>query len=256
MFKKFFNKNDIKLNKINYGSHGNHWDAFFGFEKLKKDQSTLFDLAETVLKNKKIKKINQKYSTTHLKTGALGTKMIIDSKKMTSFFPTLESEKAVPFETKSINEWSHVNGIEAQVLGAGRETFGLNFFATDYLENKNVYQKNKHLKIHLSAIAYVVQEVEKLPDNFSEKFVSYMPNQKTGDHSDYDFIGEIIDFKECVYGDVSGFILTTKLIHNEEVEDFFSLDIFVNRQELKVKKLEKGMKISGCFWLQGRVSEQ
>ncbi len=255
MFKSLFAKKRIKINKINHGSHGDHWSAFFGFENLSKDQNILLDRINQLIESKKAKKIDKKYSIIKENLGNINIKIITDSQGMVSCFPVLESKNKIPFENKAINEWNHVDNIEAQIGGSGRKTFGLSFFATDYLENKKIYQQNQELEIILSGFAYVVQKSEKLPDKFSEDFVSYMPNQQTDGRSVYDFIGKIIDFKEYSFEGIDGFIITTKLINHEEIEDFFVLDIFVNKQNLKIEKPKKDMRISGCFWLQGNIAK-
>jgi hypothetical protein len=255
MFKSLFAKNKIKINKVNHGSHGDHWGAFFGFENLIKDQDILLGRINQLMESKKAEKVDKQYSVIKENLGNIDMKVIVDSQVMVSCFPSLESNNKIPFENKIVNEWNHVDGIEAQIGGSGRKTFGLIFFATDYLENKKIYQQNQELEINLSGFAYVIQESTKLPDNFSEDFVSCMPNKQINDSSVYDFVGKIIDFKEYSFEDIDGFIITTKLINHEEMEDFFVLDIFVNKQNLKIEKPKKGMRISGCFWLQGNIAK-
>lgn len=255
MFKLFFARKRIKINKINHGSHGDHWGAFFGFENLAKDQNILLGRINRIMESKKAEKIDKQYSIIKESLKDIDIKIIVDSQGMSSCFPAMVSNNKIPFENKIINEWKHVDNIEAQIGGLGRKTFGLSFFASDYLENKKIYQQNKELEINLSGFAYVIQESKKLPDNFSEDFVSYMPNQQTKNSSIYDFFGKIIDFKEYAHEGIHGFIISTKLINHEEMEDFFVLDIFVNKQNLKIEKPKKGMRISGCFWLQGNIGK-
>lgn len=255
MFKSFFSKNKIIIKGINHGAHADYWGAFLGFENFNKDQKILIERINKYLQEKKAKPIDKKYSIIQKNLGdVIDTVIIVDKQDVASFYPIMKSEKVMPFEGNQIHEWNHFDNIEAQILGAGRKTFALNFFATDYLENKKIYQQKKQLNINLSGFAFVIQASTKLPDNFSEDFVSYMPNQQTDDGSVYDFIGKIIDFRKYSYEDIHGFIISTKLINDPQIEDFFVLDIFVNKQNLKIDELKKGMRISGCFWLQGKIA--
>ncbi len=79
-----------------------------------------------------------------------------------------------------------------------------------------------------------------------------MPN-----YACFDFFGLLIDFKETslLEGDIlKGYILTVKLISNPEIEDFFTIDIFVTQENMRFKELTKGMKISGMFQMQGQIA--
>lgn len=255
MLESFFSKNNIKINKVDHGSHGDHWSAFFWFENLEIDVNILMDRINHALEDKKSEKINNQYSLVKESLENIEIKIILNFQEMASCFPVLNSNNKIPFFNTAVNERAHVDNIEAQIIGSWRNTFGLNFFATDYLENKKVYHQTQNLEVNLSGFAYVIQESQKMWDNISEDFVWYIPSQQTRDKSVYDFIGTVIDFKEYSFENIEGFIIKTKLINQHEMEDFFVLDIFVNKQNLRLEKLEKNMKISWCFWLQGNIAK-
>jgi hypothetical protein len=46
-----------------------------------------------------------------------------------------------------------------------------------------------------------------------------------------------------------------KLINHDTIEDFFSLEVFVNKENIQLEKLEKGMRVEGLMWLQGNIVE-
>ncbi|KKR49221.1 MAG: hypothetical protein UT86_C0001G0193 [Candidatus Magasanikbacteria bacterium GW2011_GWC2_40_17] len=253
MFESLFSKNKIKIKGIKQGSHGDHWGAFFGFQNFRSNPKILLDKIEKILDNKNSIKIDNKYSKSVENIGQVDLIVISDNKGMASCFPLLNTKYNLPFESKEINERNHVGNIEAQIIGGGRKTFALNFFATDYLNNKQIYKTTKELKINLSAFAYVIKESENLPDKFSNDFVTYMPNTESTYGDVYDFIGKIIDFAEYNHEDIEGYIVKTKLINNEKMEDFFNLDIFVNKENMRIENLKRGTRISGCFWLQGNI---
>lgn len=255
MFTWLFSKNKVKTNKVYNGFHWDHWWAFFGFETLNNDSGILLNTINQIIEKWDFYKIDRKYWIWKESYNNIDIKAIVHSWDMASCFPEMNSEISIQYENKTINIWAHVNGIEAQMEGVWKKTFGLNFFATDYLENKEYYKKNKELQMSLSAFAYVVKESEKLSSWFSEDMVGYMPSQQVSDSSVYDFIGKIIDFKEYSFKGIEWFIIKTKLINNWEDPDFFVLDIFVNKENMRVEKLEKDMKITGCFWLQWKISK-
>jgi hypothetical protein len=45
-------------------------------------------------------------------------------------------------------------------------------------------------------------------------------------------------------GSVKGYILKLKLITHEESEDFFTIDAFVNKENMRFENLTKGMKVT------------
>ena len=69
MFEFLFNK--VKVKKIYSGSHGDHWGAFFGFEKINTSPQLLIDeLIKIVSENKDIR-IDNKYSQTIKNMGVI-----------------------------------------------------------------------------------------------------------------------------------------------------------------------------------------
>jgi len=151
-----------------------------------------------------------------------------------------------------IIEWEHVDGIEAQIIGAGRDAFALNFFGTDYMENREVYKKGGTLNISLTGFVYVIQEMKELPANWSSDFTSYMPNQQFSCGYEYDFVADVISVKPVSLEDDDGYLLDLKLITNPD-KNFFNLEAFVNRENMRMGDLKVGQKVAGCFWLQGRL---
>ena len=74
----------------------------------------------------------------------------------------------------------------------------------------------------------------------------------------FDFVGKLEAFREISVSEdksVKGYILKVKLITNEDFEDFFTIEMFVNKENMRFENLTIGMKLTGMFQLQGQIKE-
>jgi hypothetical protein len=170
-----------------------------------------------------------------------------------SGFPYLKTNSSLPFHTKRIIEWTHIKNMEAEIVGGGRDTFGLAFFATDYATNKHKYKTEQFLNIKISAFAFVLEKYNPTDPN-SQNMVGYFPTKQIPVRTCFDFIGKINSFKECVLSnDNGGFIVNIKLIDNDDDPNFFNIDIFINKENLRIDKLTNGLAVTGVLWFQGEI---
>ncbi|TXI99295.1 MAG: hypothetical protein E6Q35_02885 [Chryseobacterium cucumeris] len=183
------------------------------------------------------------------------------TEELSIIIPEVTTDYTLDFETRSIREWENALNLQAIVAGPARETFGVWFFATDYAENKNTYMTQPHLKVNISGIVFIldIHTNTELPDGtkMSEDFTTYAPSQDLPNYACFDFIGQVVDFKETELLEdrsVKGYILKLKLITNEENEDFFTIDAFVNKENMRMETLTKGMKVTGALQLQGKIA--
>lgn len=183
------------------------------------------------------------------------------TEELSIIIPEVTTDYTLDFETRSIREWENALNLQAIVAGPARETFGVWFFATDYVENKNTYMTQPHLKVNISGIVFIldIHTNTDLPDGtkMSEDFTTYAPSQDLPNYACFDFIGQVVDFKETELLEdrsVKGYILKLKLITNEENEDFFTIDAFVNKENMRMETLTKGMKVTGALQLQGKIA--
>lgn len=250
----------IKIEQANQGSLGNLWGGIFGFEKFNSQKNLILEIlayvsvygSENLYKDTLTKSINERVKF-----------LSVEEKKqqINTFFPIVETNKIIEVTTKTISEWQHMKNIEAVIDGNGRDTFGVTFFATDYSYNREKYHNSKNLDINLSGIILHLEKFEHDNSNenepkFSEEFTGYFDNNQLNYLGGFDFIGEIkavekITFKEPI--SVEGYILTMKLI-THEIEDFFTIDMFINPKNTELKNFEVGMKVTGLFLLQGKIA--
>ncbi|MCE4065836.1 hypothetical protein LXM63_12085 [Chryseobacterium gleum] len=252
------NEAGIIIRKSNVHNLVNTWSGVFGHQNFQtKDygqylstvlmQSTVSDPAGEA-KNK------TEFEDVRFKT--------IVTDELSTIIPEVKTDYTLDFETRSIREWENALNLQAIVAGPARDTFGVWFFATDYAENRNIYMTQPHQKVNISGIIFIldVHTNTDLPDGtkMSEDFTTYAPSQDLPNYACFDFIGQVVDCKETELledGSVKGYILKLKLITNEENEDFFTIDAFVNKENMRFETPAKGMKVTGALQLQGKIAE-
>lgn len=280
----FFKKKDIKSDKkeisqsqeplvesieiisVNNGSHGDNFGGLIGFGFLNSENGENF-IQEYVSFSSIQKPVLTKddYSIHQLKfqdepgnKRSAGIRTLKTRNKILSSYPYLSTSYTIPFTTKQIYEWSHISDLEAEIKGGGRDTFGFGFFATDYAVNKEKYKSSKNLNIKVSAFALVLDRsnlTEIGGQKLSEGFASYMPNHDIPRPTYYDFIGVLVDFEAVHLSETNGgYIVKVKLINEGSNPDFFTVDMFINKENMRFENLEKGMQITGALWFQGEIA--
>lgn len=248
------------------GGHGDHFGALLGFGTMQQNSGKqLIQQIMAVCLGQPSKLVNQAVKIKEVSLTEAGgnsflikIRIILSNENLVSSFPYLETNYVIPFRTKNITEWSHGNSEQAEIDGGGRETFGIGFYATDYAVNKDLYKASPNVNIKLCAFALIVEEYDTSSGlkELNNDFTGYLPSKDFESNSYYDFIGTLLNFKSCnPLKNNEGYILKVKLINQNEDEDFFSVDMFVNNENLHLSKLKPGMTITGCCWFQGEISQ-
>lgn len=256
------NEIGLKIKQVNNTSLENTWCGIFGFEKFRSEQGRqilmeTFALVLTMGKEQKI----APYSIFTFEGNGISYKGIKTSEGPKTILPIVNTRYAIEVENKAISEWMDVDNLEAVITGSGRDTFGIKYFATDYPENRAIYLSQKHLNIELSAVIYVLDksepQKEEAETKFSEDFAAYMPNKELYEFGCFDFIGIIEDFRPISIfnekADPDGYMLEVRLINHPEIVDFFTIEMFVNKENMRFQDPEEGMRVSGVFQLQGKI---
>lgn len=256
---------------INRG-HGDNYGGLLGYDFLKMengltiiDQLTEIAITKLAIFENPIYKVcetnftdlggntsNVKVRVVYIKKSVLTSNAVLDS------FPYIYTDKVIPFQTKKIFHWSDSANLEADIQGGGRDTFGLSFYATDYAINKEKYKTNKTLNIKVSALALVldissITEINGTP--VVPDFCTYIPNKDFVSKTYFDFVGKLLDFEKVTLNEIlQGYMLTVKLINHETIDNFFTIDIFVNERNMRFKELKYGMKLTGLLWFQGEIA--
>ncbi len=253
---------DIKMSETDNGSHGDNIGGLIGFNSLNSENGRNF-INEILVKSVNEKpelstKSHELKSISIANNPNLKLRVLTDTKNVLSAFPYLRTTYVMPYKTKEIIEWKHMKKCEAEIKGGGRNTFGFDFFPTDYAINKSKYTANNEIQLHVSAIAFVVDKSEFNQDTevkFSEDFVSYLPSSNLPRQTYYDFIGKVIDFEEIkLDNNAQGYIAKVKLINEDTDPDFFTVDMFMNKENMRISALERGLKITGLLWFQGEIA--
>lgn len=245
-----FFKKKIPISQVNEGSHGDHWSAVFGFEE--DVSSSVMSLVEGLDQVGPAIEGRVRLRSDHDLLSIYG---ISDDEGLSTLYPGLSVTESIPVELRGVKEWAHVDGIEGQIEGSGRDTFGIDFFALDYLEHKTRYRAGGRQDIALSGLAYVLNLADEMPENFSPDFCSYMPNTDMPCGHDYNLIGKTLSIESHSILGEDFLLLRIKLIHDEENPEMFNLPILVNCKNVQCETIKVGDKVSGCFWLHGRYAE-
>lgn len=260
----------IKISGTEEGSHGDHFGGMIGFEVLHSEGGS--DLVYSLIQYAEQQTASLQNGAMNLRDAVLNeiddtssklrVRVIHTGENIPSAFPYLKTEYQIPFKTVEVQEWSHIGNLEAEIYGAGRDTFALGFFATDYAINKEIYKTQKDLKINVSAVVLAMGETDLSESSnsegltFAKGFASYMPNNDLPGISYYDFIGEILDVEEMMVipdPEIRGYMMRVKLVNNED-PNFFTVDMFVNKSNIAIPELKVGMSVSGTIWMQGQIS--
>lgn len=246
-FKK--QKTAVKVLNTKVGSHGDHWKAIYGsdnsaFQEIVTREIEQADSIATLRKG--ITRIQRAH-------GRLSMSGLLEHGIMRTFYPVLLTPRALPVTISEIVEWRHIQNMEAQIIGKGRGTFALNFFATDYLEQAQHYQAGGIIMVALTGIAYQIQEVTTLPPIYADQFCCYLPFDGRHECMDYNFVGQILSIDDIHIGDETCHILNVRLINGDEDTESFNLELFVNTRHVTTS-LQIDTRISGTFWLQGHIA--
>jgi hypothetical protein len=245
---------NVPIDKVNEGSHGDHWGALWGFNTFYNNKQLAKEMIALILyKGAKIK-IDSNYFKQEITYPDFKASSINTAEGLMTAYPVIKSGISIDTKTKVIKEWQHVNGIEAQIEAKGKNTFGLSYFATDYLENKTLYQSKFDLNIRLTGFAYSVTSPPHM-ENMAPDFVGYIPNGEHGKLSVLDYVGKIIALKEInepEFG-VNGYLASLRLIQMEEDKDFFVVETFICKENMEIPGIAVGDRISGSMWLQGQI---
>jgi hypothetical protein len=252
------NEAGIIIRKSNIHNLVNTWSGIFGHENFQTRDYGNY-LTNVLMQSTVADPLGESKSKTEFEDVRFKT---IFTEELSTIIPEVKTDFTLDFETRSIREWENALNLQAIVAGPARNTFGVWFFATDYAENRNRYLTQPHLNVNLSGVVFILDIYENadLPDGtkMSEDFTTYMPSESLPNYACFDFIAQIVDFKETELledGSIKGYILKLKLITHEESEDFFTIDAFVNKENMRFETLTKGMKVTGALQLQGKIAE-
>lgn len=239
MFFDFFKSNNIKTVKTDKGSHSSHWYAIFGE---KTNGLIIMDRIHKSLERGEQKKIDDIVTITDSLV-----RSVIKNEALLTSFPVFKGLNYHKIETQKITEWSHIKCLEA-IISAKHPCGGaINFFATDYAINKNLYKNTKDIYVNISCLIYKLEsfdinEYNKKSDmKFDDNFCGYFP----GDLADeIQFVGRIKSFNKHNLAEIKGYLLTL------EITTDFLVEMFIAEANLNIN-LEDNKHIYGYGWIQG-----
>jgi len=251
----------LKITKSNTRNIGDTWAGMFGFESFRaRGGADVFEQYFIRIMNMPAVYTKGSINVSQKDFGDVYFKTVRDGSESKTMLPVIKTEHVFEVENSEIDEWENVDNLEAVIKGKGRDTFLVSYFATDYTENRDLYLSTKKHAIKLSGIVFMLNIYDRKPNEdgvkFSDDFTAYMPNHQLLHLGCFDFIGELEDFRETRLlddGSLKGYILKVRLITHPDIADFFTIDMFVNPENMSFEKLTKGMRLTGLAQLQGRI---
>lgn len=259
----FFRRKKSKIQVVESIPHGSHWSAVLGEEPEKESQAILGTIDQavqnsqsaTVFELKKGRK-TQEIVLIETEFNAITVSVILVENELWSAYPKLNSSlfpSQHKAEIPTVLEWD--NHIEAQIVAElFRPEVKLEFFATDYLKNKDKYVDAKSLHLNLSGIAYAIGiggaesfEGSRSGIKFAPNFTGLFPSEY---RSEYDFIGEIKEVQTAKFLEKDALVLYTKVCGTEEEE--FTLPLGVLKSSVE-RTPQKGEFVQSAFWLAGNT---
>jgi hypothetical protein len=256
------NEAGITIVKSNHGTLGSLWAGILGYERMESADGLLMEYCAYAASREPVMERNDAV-VSELAYGDIVFRAVrTASDSARTVYPFVKTNYTMPFTTGQINEWTHVESLEAVINGGGRDKFGLSFFATDYAVNKDRYHHSKNIEVQLSGIAQVldISTMHEAKDGdgpkYSEDFCAYIPNKEMAGLAGFDFVGVLKDHREIKLledNSAEGYIMNVQLLNIPEEPDAFTIDMFVNKENMRFTGLKNGMKLTGCFQLQGQL---
>ncbi len=177
------------------------------------------------------------------------TRLIVQNDDLVSAFPFFKSEQRLELDIEAIQEWSNVNGLEAVVTAIDPSGYEVDFFASDYAMNADIYQEESPIVANLTGMAYILEEfnaqaateIEGL--EYSADCSDLIPTEES---ATYVAIGLVKKITKHNLGHVAGYIVTLDSIIDYELE------IFVADFNLKTE-LTIDQHVYCTIWMTGSI---
>lgn len=177
------------------------------------------------------------------------TRLIVQEDDLVSAFPFFNSEQRLELEIEAIQEWSNVNNLEAVVTAVDPSGYEIDFFATDYAMNQDIYREEPAVMASLTGMAYILEdfneqaatEIEGL--EYSADISDLIPTEES---ATYVAIGLVKGFIKHNLGEVPGYIVTLDSISD------YNFEIFVADFNLKTE-LAIDKHVYCTIWMTGTL---
>jgi hypothetical protein len=257
MFSNLSSKKTINsVKEIAGGKHGNHWEAYLGFEVGAHEPNFSNQLIELIQETTKLPSsfVNK---TVEIK-GNDAVKVIVNQKLISSAFPNFQPSNTFDYKIKSISKWKSGEGLEASVEGGltGDLPCSISFFALDYLEKKKIYENENPVKVGLTGLIMQVEDRKEFLKNMtfsiSENFTGFFPLTDILDT--VEIIGQIKEITEYKNAYFEGYKLKLKIA--DTGDDQLILDFLLHKNlNTYPDELKQDNFIIAYSWIAGQILE-
>ncbi len=264
------NEAGIKIVTSNTGFIGHTWAGIFGKDNWDKGAREYFAMAAAKAQGGKSNTPSPGVTVFEMEKTDINYIALEKDGNLLSALPRIVTKRKIPSTVKEILEWENVGDLEAIVSASGRDSFMLKFLASDYAINKEKYHSQKNHDLCIAGIGFIIQASDmgtgdykhKTKDGeevtFSEGFCSYMPYNDLFQLGCFNIVSVLKGYRKVNFDTIQsegGYMLTLKLINHPDQEDFFTIDVFVHEQNMKIKPedLVSGMGIGGVIQMVGYI---
>ncbi len=170
-------------------------------------------------------------------------------------YPYLKTNSKTRFYTQQIVEWENGEPIvEAEIEGSLNKDLPLNFFATDYAVNKQIYQSQSSIEIGLSALVLELFKSDKDTNDINQQPKGIWINRNYNSKSYFSFEGVILEINSASIDALTlSCIMKLKLGKSDWPGTDLVVDAYVTNSNIKTDKIQAGMLVQGILWFQGEI---
>lgn len=257
---------NVKITSFGGYHHNDHWAAMFGFEyfyegggneRYQEQVGNMVDRARLI-------DLPDGRSIIFGSYGPLFMRAVVQNQDFAVYHPGLETDFRLPVQVEEVAEWANTANNEAHIVATGHGILPLHFYATDYAEHAHLYKSGNPLDVHLSGFAYYMQlqssprgDANGISEAPPSENIGYAPDQQLGIVSCIKYIGRVLESREITdlgFSHMDGYLVKVKLVQHPLEEEFFAIDMFVNRDQLQMLPPRPGDRVSGLCWLHGRIA--
>lgn len=171
-------------------------------------------------------------------------------------YPYLNTKSKIHFYTHQIVEWENGEPIvEAEIEGSINQDLLLNFFATDYAVNKQIYQSQSSIEVRLSALVLELFKSDKDTNDINQQPKGIWINRNYNSKSYFSFEGVILEINSASIDALTlSCIMKLKLGKGNRPGTDLVIDAYVTNNNIKADKIQTGMLVQGILWFQGEIA--
>jgi len=241
------------ISSVEVNHYMKQWAGLFGAINVLNDHDYPYEIAHKILENHNAE-VPGGYWNYEEETGPLTINILLEEYNVIAISGWLKTNFSFISKIISIGEWAVVYNLGAQVAISIKGRLLIAAQAVDYHKNKKLYG-NLLGKEHNCSIGAIALRMDKLPasSGFAENSCGYLPEDihKPGNPF-YRFTGIVMNhqiIKSNSIG-IEGYVIEMRLVSLPENENYFVVNMFLNKENLFYEDFKNGGRVSGIAMFQ------